>query len=254
MKGKGRILVVDDEEVFLNTTAELLRLRGYQCDCASDATEAAGKLRENQYDLLIADIKMPGNLGLELITQAREISRGMPVILVTGFPSLSSAVDAIQLSVAAYLIKPFDFDELLPHVQRCVQRSQIVQSICEARQQLADWAGDLGEVESLLGPPEYKSASEPVSAFVAVNLKNVATTLSNFSRLTESLTEDRPKQEQWEFVASTQLHTAYKVLTEAIDVLEHTKTLFKSKLLGRLRRKLQVVVDGWTEGWDRPSD
>ena len=121
MTDLGRILIADDEHTFLNSMADLLRREGYQCDCAPNAIVAADLLRRNDYDLLIADIKMEGNFELELIRDIPQIAGGMPVILVTGHPSLKSAIQSVQLPVVAYLVKPFEFKELLFHVQSSIK-------------------------------------------------------------------------------------------------------------------------------------
>ena len=92
-----------------HVTADLLRKEGYHCDCALDAATAAEMLRSDRYELLIADIKMPGNPQLELIKDLPNIAQDVPVILVTGYPSLNSAIQSVQMPVAAYLVKPVDF-------------------------------------------------------------------------------------------------------------------------------------------------
>lgn len=117
---RGRILIADDEESVLLSTADLLRIEGYECTCAADAKTAFEKLRKNRYDLLIADIKMQGNSDLKLIKKLPEIVDRMPVILVMGYPSLSSAVQSIKLPVVGYLIKPFEFTELLTVAQGAI--------------------------------------------------------------------------------------------------------------------------------------
>jgi PAS domain S-box-containing protein len=124
MISAGRLLLVDDEETFLRSTAALLRREGYECVCASDAATAAKLLREDGYDVLITDIKMPGNIDLELVRELPHIATGVPVILVTGYPSLQTATAAVQLSVVAYLVKPFDFSELLANVRSALAREQ----------------------------------------------------------------------------------------------------------------------------------
>jgi len=121
MTDLGRILIADDEHTFLDSMADLLRREGHQCDCAPNAIVAADLLRRNDYDLLIADIKMEGNFELELIRDIPQIAGGMPVILVTGHPSLKSAIQSVQLPVVAYLVKPFEFKELLIHVQSSIK-------------------------------------------------------------------------------------------------------------------------------------
>jgi len=121
MDHPGRILIADDEETFLHSTADLLRREGYECDCARDAATAADMLKQTKYDLLIADIKMPGNWELELIREIRSITKDMPVILVTGSPSLDTTKQAVQLRVVAYLVKPVDFDQMLALVKTSIK-------------------------------------------------------------------------------------------------------------------------------------
>ena len=86
MSDQGRILIADDEKVFLESTADLLRRAGYECSCVPDAPSAIEELRKEEYDLLIADIKMPGNPDLELVRELPNIAEGMPVILVVPSP------------------------------------------------------------------------------------------------------------------------------------------------------------------------
>ena len=240
-----RILIADDEATFAESTAELLRLRGYACDCVGTAEEARQALCQAEYRLLICDIKMPGNLGLELISELSQETRLLPVILVTGYPSLQTAMKSVSLNVVGYLVKPIDFDELLGLVKQWVDRSRAFACLRDARESLRQWYGDLESARSLLDKPSARPAVHPVAAFATMNLSNVATSLGQLVRLVEAAVEHRPAQDARELVASAQLDTAYNALTEAIGVLEETKSLFKSKKLAQLRRRLQTVVDGW---------
>ena len=113
----GRILIVDVEETFLHSTADLLRKEGYECDCVLDAKTAVEILRKTRYDLLIAVIKIPGNSDLEVIKELPQIAAGLPVILVTDNPPLNSAIQSIQPLVVAYLLKPFELNDLLVQVK-----------------------------------------------------------------------------------------------------------------------------------------
>lgn len=121
MSQTPRLLLVDDEETFLWATAELLRDEGYLCDCATDGYQALDFLSAHRYQLLIADLQMPGNMQFELIEKLEHLAPAMPVILVTGYPSLDSAIRAVELPVIAYLIKPFDFDDLLRPLRKTLQ-------------------------------------------------------------------------------------------------------------------------------------
>jgi DNA-binding response OmpR family regulator len=81
-------------------------------DVASDGRSALERLRVSSYDLLIADLKMPGMDGLSLIREAKRYQSALPVLIITGYSTESSAIDAVNLGVAGYLTKPFR----VPHV------------------------------------------------------------------------------------------------------------------------------------------
>ncbi len=137
----GPILIADDEKSFLRSTADLLRREGYECDCAPDGRKAAAMLEKGSYVLLIADIKMPGNSDLEFVNKVPRIIENLPVILVTGYPSLNSAIQSIQLPVVAYLIKPFAFSDLLAQVKRALSIERLnlgARKLQRALQRIAD--------------------------------------------------------------------------------------------------------------------
>ena len=147
MTDKGRILIADDDETFSSATAELLRHEGYECDCVHDGMEATAQLQKTHYHVLISDIKMPGNTNLELINDLPRLARGVPVILVTGYPTLRSAVRSIQLPVVSYLIKPVNFDELLAQVRKAMSRFQAYQSVQDLHQRIQKWGHSLQQLE-----------------------------------------------------------------------------------------------------------
>src|SRR3977135_196085 len=102
-----RVLVVDDEASIRDLLSKTLALAEYDVDTAPDGTTALDRMRAFSYDLLIADLKMPGMDGLTLIRQAKRIKADLPVIIITGFSTESSAIEAVNLGVAGYLTKPF---------------------------------------------------------------------------------------------------------------------------------------------------
>jgi len=111
--GRHRVLVVDDEASIRELLSKTLALAEYDVDTASDATSALDRMRSAAYDLLIADLKMPGMDGLTLIRQAKRIKSDIPVIIITGFSTESSAIEAVNLGVAGYLTKPFRVPQVL---------------------------------------------------------------------------------------------------------------------------------------------
>jgi excisionase family DNA binding protein len=110
---RQRVLVVDDEASIRDLLSKTLALAEYDVDTAPDGTTALDRMRAFSYDLLIADLKMPGMDGLTLIRQAKRIKADLPIIIITGFSTESSAIEAVNLGVAGYLTKPFRVPQVL---------------------------------------------------------------------------------------------------------------------------------------------
>ena len=110
---RKRVLVVDDEASIRELLSKTLALAEYDVDTADNGTAALDRMRAYRYDLLIADLKMPGMDGLTLIRQAKQIKADLPIIIITGFSSESSAIEAVNLGVDGYLTKPFRVPQVL---------------------------------------------------------------------------------------------------------------------------------------------
>src|ERR1700752_4583074 len=136
MSSAARILIADDEEFFLRATADLLAREGYECICASDGHVAAERLGNEEFDLLIADIRMPGNLDLQLVKEISGMQSPIPIILVTGFPSIETAVESIHLPVVAYFTKPVEFAHLLAEVERALVKTRLARAANRLRARL----------------------------------------------------------------------------------------------------------------------
>jgi DNA-binding NarL/FixJ family response regulator len=163
MTERARILIADDEEIFLQSTTTLLLREGYECTCATDAASTLALLHHTLYDLLIADITMQGNEALELVQDVSHLAKGLPIILVTGYPSLQSAIRAIQLPVVSYLVKPFELSEFLITVRSAIQRSQVYRAIDTTRQQLRDWHHTLENFEEVIATSSLDVFSEMIA-------------------------------------------------------------------------------------------
>src|SRR5205807_366804 len=110
---RPRVLVVDDEASIRDLLAKTLALAEYEVDVAPDGRSALERMRIYPYDLLIADLKMPGMDGLAVIREAKRYKSDLPVIIITGFSTESSAIEAVNLGVAGYLTKPFRVPQVL---------------------------------------------------------------------------------------------------------------------------------------------
>ncbi len=117
---RPRVLVVDDEASIRELLSKTLALAEYDVDTAPDGRTAIERLRLGHYDLLIADLKMPGLDGLSLIREAKRLNAELPVIIITGFSTESSAIEAVNLGVAGYLTKPFRVPQVLAAAARAL--------------------------------------------------------------------------------------------------------------------------------------
>jgi excisionase family DNA binding protein len=110
---RARVLVVDDEDAIRDLLSRTLALADYEVDSAPDGRTAVDRMRVIDYDLLITDLRMPGVDGLSVIREARRLNADIPIIIVTGHSSEASAIEAINLGVQGYLVKPFRVPRVL---------------------------------------------------------------------------------------------------------------------------------------------
>jgi excisionase family DNA binding protein len=110
---RARILVVDDEETIRDLLSRTLAIAEYEVDLVPDGQTAVDRMRVIPYDLLITDLRMPGVDGLTVIREARRLKGDIPIIIVTGYSTEASAIEAINLGVQGYLTKPFRVPRVL---------------------------------------------------------------------------------------------------------------------------------------------
>lgn len=242
MSAARRILLADDEQTFRQATAELLRKEGYQCDCVPDTAAAVEKLGQCSYDLLIADIKMPGNPGLELIKELPRLAKGMPAILVTAFPSQKSAIEAVQLPVAAYMVKPIDFEELKKNVAEAIRRKNLFQTVSDTKQRLQQWQKQMLNIEEVLKEKNNGVFSASVRGFLDITLGNMSAAMADVKNLTSILIAEQPDSVVCNLLNCPRLTELTEGLLETVRALERTKSSFKSKELGQLRIRLEQLL------------
>ncbi|MBC8550470.1 MAG: response regulator [Candidatus Brocadiales bacterium] len=242
MTTNGRILIADDEEFFLQTTTALLSKEGYECSQADSAESALEKLKTSEFDLLISDIHMPGNSKLELVKKLEEIAEGMPVILITGNPSLETAAKSIQLPVAAYMTKPLDYDLLLAQVKSSISNYRTYRSVQNTSKRLQEWQQDLDSIKEVVSNALEVVSPVPINTFFKLTFRNIAESLLDLEHLIEGLGSNSSEQYACNLLDCPSLTKMKHSLTETIEVLRKTRESFKSKDLARLRDKLGTIV------------
>ena len=123
-KPKARILAIDDEEIVLDSFRKILVLAGYSVDTVETGPEALGLIRENDYDFVFTDLKMPDMDGLDVTKAVKHLRPDIDVIMITGYATIESAVDAMKYGALDYVQKPFTEDELVDFVNKSLIRRQ----------------------------------------------------------------------------------------------------------------------------------
>jgi two-component system response regulator AtoC len=120
----ARILIVDDDENILKTFSTVLRDAGYTTDTALNGKEAIEKSKANFYNLALIDIRLPDMEGIELLTALADTTPKMVKIIITGYPSLQNAVEAVNKSADGYIIKPANMADLLAMVKQHLEKQE----------------------------------------------------------------------------------------------------------------------------------
>ncbi|HZF50021.1 MAG TPA: sigma-54 dependent transcriptional regulator [Polyangiaceae bacterium] len=148
-KSEIRVLVVDDEASARSGLEKLLRQEGYEVESASDGENALSLVSDRPPDVVVTDLKMPRMDGMQLLAKLREQNAEIPVIVVTAFGDVASAVGAMRAGAADYLTKPVDFDALLVSIERVLERRDLRVEADTLRRQLREREGD--GLEGLIG-------------------------------------------------------------------------------------------------------
>src|SRR5437763_1250393 len=122
----AKILVIDDQEMMRDSLAGTLVREGHEVIAFGDPTAAVARLQAARFDLLITDLKMPRMTGIELLAEVKRLRPEMPVVLMTAFASVQTAVEAMKLGAYDYIQKPFDGEEIKLLVERTLEHSRLI--------------------------------------------------------------------------------------------------------------------------------
>jgi len=130
-KTKPRILVIDDDEDIRKVLSEILKDNGYNADSAETGGEALRKAEKKFYNLALIDIRLPDIEGIELLTKIKETKPKMRKIIITGYPTLKNAVEALNKGADAYIMKPLDMDKVLATIKEQLKKQRREQKMTE---------------------------------------------------------------------------------------------------------------------------
>ena len=244
----GRILIADDEDTFRMSTAELLRREGYECETAQNGEEAVQCL-EKPFDLVIADIKMPGNSELEFLQEIQRRVPTTPIIVVTGFPTVKTATQSLRLAVLDYIVKPLDMRSFKESVAKGVQRGKLLRAMKETQETTKEWGEQMGKLTQSLTLGEAGKEEglhwtlESYFNQAVEQMAKLTGSLQNTMRQAQKNDSKNPASDVCELVQCPRKVAYKECLQETIAILEKTKRAFKSKDLGILREKIEKLLN-----------
>ena len=119
-----RILVIDDDEGIRKVLTTILEEEGFAVDTAKNGKEAIEKSRRNFYNLALIDIKLPDTEGTKLLTAMKETTPTMAKIIITGYPSLQNAIEAVNQGADSFVVKPLNVENILQTIKKCLKKQQ----------------------------------------------------------------------------------------------------------------------------------
>jgi DNA-binding NtrC family response regulator len=137
LERKGNILIVDDDPSIRKVMAAILEEKGYKVDTAETGEIAIQKSKTRFYNLALLDIRLPDIEGTELLTQMKQTTPPMIKIMVTGYPSLQNAVEALNKGANAFIIKPLNIDQALEIIENLLEKQR--ESLAMTQDKIADF-------------------------------------------------------------------------------------------------------------------
>ncbi|KPJ98954.1 MAG: Fis family transcriptional regulator [Desulfobacterales bacterium SG8_35] len=136
MNEHPRILVVDDEKIALNNLTYILKKEGYEVTATQSGPRALNLLEEKDFDLILTDLKMEKVDGMQVLIRSKELHPNTEVVMITGYATVDSAINAMKAGAYHYLPKPFKLDEVRKVVKEALEKKQLKQENIKLREQL----------------------------------------------------------------------------------------------------------------------
>ncbi len=166
------ILVIDDEKAIRRTLNEILTFEGFTVEEAADGAEAIKKIKENNYDCILCDIKMPKMDGLEVLEQTKAHNPDIPFIVISGHGNIETAVDAVKKGAFDFISKPPDLNRLLITIRNAMDKKSLVTETKQLRKRIAKGSEMIGESAPMLKIKETIQKVAPTDARVLITGDN----------------------------------------------------------------------------------
>ncbi len=168
----ARILAIDDEQSILESLKEILEYENYEVDIAQEGEEGIDYFKNNKYDAVFLDIKMPKMDGLEVLDQLMELSPDVPVIMISGHGTIDTAVESIKKGAFDFIEKPLDLNRLLVTLKNAMEKKDLVKETKRLKKKVSKTYDIVGESESIQHVKEMIEKVAPTDASVLITGEN----------------------------------------------------------------------------------
>ncbi|HEX7733498.1 MAG TPA: hybrid sensor histidine kinase/response regulator [Ktedonobacteraceae bacterium] len=239
---KLRVLIVDDDLALLQALPQAigLRMNDVQVDTADSALEALQRVQENEYDVIVSDIKMPGMDGITLIERLQILCPDTPTLLITGHGERDLAIRALRVGAYDFIQKPIDRDYFVSSLQRAIQTRQMRRQIAEQQRELEQYTHQLEQTvtERTRELVEANAAKDVFMSMVSHELKTPLTTLKG---ITQMLARRLERGEQIELPSLTLLENSVRRMERLVNDLLNT-SLIETGMFSMNRQPGDLVV------------
>jgi len=168
----ARILVIDDEKPIRNTLSEILEYEDHEVELASDGVEGIEKAKEEKFDIILCDIKMPKMDGVEVIEKLMEICPEVPVIMISGHGTVETAVETLKKGAYDFIEKPLDLNRLLVSIRNALERKDLIVETQKLKRKVSKTYEMVGESDSIRKVKEMIDRVAPTDARVLITGNN----------------------------------------------------------------------------------
>lgn len=213
---RPHVLLVEDEQTVANGLKMVMDEEGYDVDMANSGRVALNKFKAKNFDLMVADLRLPDIDGMEVIERVRKSRPETKVVIITGYPSIASAIKAIKIGVSDYLRKPFTDDEFITAVdtamqdkqqdsleklvaetpeERLIQREEVIRALGKASQDMNFWKELMEKGSEAL--QHYRLSDAAKAAIISGDLNWVRINIGELTEEQLAFTYKRLEREVW---------------------------------------------------------
>lgn len=243
MTGKGQVLIIEDDVLFATLMGETLQQEGFSCSVARTLTDALAMLEAGTFDVVVTDIYVPGEQqasALDVLSSRGAAS--LPIIVITGTPSLDTALQSMDMRAFAYRTKPLQMPDLVATVQEAHREGQVRRRLGQTRERLRQLDAQLDQLRHITQGAPQDGINQSLSEYILLLLGNCGDNLSEAVaafRLMDTGSLRRPVRHLSRHPEAEMFRRA---LEHTVQTLERTKHSFKSRELAELRQQLEATL------------